>query len=266
MSELDDLRRIAYGRTTSAAEEAAAADARAALARHDAAVSADRAALEADAFARTRAAERAPVSDGEPGADEHATLTIVEVGDEPGLLRRFAASWRVWAVPAFTAFVAGIVLTVTSGVFVLNAAGSAVSTGTRSGHGDGDRDGSEILDEGAVVGQAPDTEPGNLERATALLASPQSGEDVLPAPNDAVDPTTTHRLKSTTDNIAFAAMSDGGDNICFVVVDPAGTTFSTCAPPSSFARSGIWIGTEAAGVKLTFRWNGERVTESRTTS
>jgi hypothetical protein len=130
MSELDDLRRIAYGRTTSAAEEAAAADARAALARHDAAVRAERAALEADAFARTRAAERAPVSDGEPDADEHATLTIVEVGDEPGLLRRFAASWRVWAVPAFTAFVAGIVLTVTSGVFVFTMAGSAGGTST----------------------------------------------------------------------------------------------------------------------------------------
>jgi hypothetical protein len=261
MSELDDLRRIAYGRTTSAAEEAAAADARAALARHDAAVRAERAALEADAFARTRAAERAPVSDGEPDADEHATLTIVEVGDEPGLLRRFAASWRVWAVPAFTAFVAGIVLTVASGVFVFTMAGSA---GVTRATDTGPRyiDDSELLDPGAVVGQAP----GNLERATALLASAQSSEDIPPFPDESVDPTTTHALSTASSSQVFASMSTEG-NICLTVYTGVdASSYGACSAPSTFALRGIWVESQSDGVVTRMSWNGEKVTESRTPS
>jgi hypothetical protein len=266
MSELDDLRRIAYGRTTSAAEEAAAADARAALARHDAAVRAERAALEADAFARARAAERAPTADGARGANEHdaakhATLTIVEVGDEPGLLRRFAASWRVWAVPAFTAFVAGIVLTVASGVFVFTVAGSA---GVTRATDTGPRyiDDSELLDPGAVVGQAP----GNLERATALLASAQSSEDIPPFPDESVDPTTTHALSTASSSQVFASMSTEG-NICLTVYTGVdASSYGACSAPSTFALRGIWVESQSDGVVTRMSWNGEKVTESRTPS
>ena len=80
MTELDDLRRIAYGRTSTPAEETAAAEARAVLAERLTPTIVDIAPAESD-----------------PEPVEPDTLTIVDVRDEAGYVRRLATTWRVWS-------------------------------------------------------------------------------------------------------------------------------------------------------------------------
>ena len=231
MSELDDLRRVAYGRTNTADDEAAAAEARAALARLDEQPQPSRADEEATAPEHTE-------------DDERVTLTIVDTHGEPGYLRRLLTTWRVWAVPAFAAFVVGIVLTVASGLVLLQA--------SRTGP-------AELVKSGEVVqGQ----QPGDLEKASALLASPQSDQDLLAVPMDSLDASTTHALTTPSGYLVYAAMSTDG-NICLIIVtDAAG--YSTCTPPSGFANGGVWAGTTTDGVNLKLWWDGVKVTESRT--
>jgi len=98
MSELDDLRRVAYGRTSTPEEEAAAAAARAEL----------------------EARER-PVAPEPEEPEKPAILQIVDPSDEPGYLHQLATTWRVWAVPAFATFVIGIAITVASGLLILRS-------------------------------------------------------------------------------------------------------------------------------------------------
>jgi hypothetical protein len=244
MTELDDLRRVAYGRTSSPAEETAAAAARAQLATHERRSLQVRAEREAAEFVRACGIDvHAPAESEAPGG---VTVDVVEVYDDPGYLRRLGATWRVWAVPAFAAFVVGVMLTVASALLVLNAE-------TRAGV-DG------VVSEGERLPADP---PGNLELASALLASAQSSEDIPPVVEDSLEARTTHALRSTSDNLVFAAMSTRGD-ICLMMVDATvGATMSTCSPPSSFAKTGIWLGTTGNGVDLKLHWDGVTVTESR---
>jgi hypothetical protein len=82
---LDELRRVAYGRTTSPAEEVAAAKAREELA--------------------AREAREAPVAEDAQPQPEIAG---------PGYFARLGASWRMWVLPASAAFVLGIAVAVAS--------------------------------------------------------------------------------------------------------------------------------------------------------
>ena len=104
----------------------------------------------------------------------------------------------------------------------------------------------------------------NLERARALLGSAQSADDIAPMVNESVDPATTHALVSPSDMRFFGANSLMGHFCLIAVDDAAGSSVSTCAPPERFARDGVWVGTIADGVNLTLRWDGEKVTETRT--
>jgi len=254
MSELDDLRRIAYGRATGAAEETAAAEARAALDRHESRERQERAEHEAADFARSRAVATDSTSPDSTvaGPDAHAdplTLNITEVHDEPGYLHRLATSWRVWAVPAFTAFVVGIVLTVASVIFLLRA---PVGDGTAPDY---------VVTSGETV-DAPI--PGNLEVATAVLNSRQSLEDKS-HPFDSsieIEDETAHALRITADQQVYAAISVDGD-ICMMVVDIASAiSSSTCLAPSQFVTQGIWLGMLASGHELKVHWDGIVVTET----
>jgi len=240
MTEIDELRRVAYGRTSSPAEEAAAAEARSQLA-----------ALEApQPGARQPPAHDGPVESVQPADNDLATAAFethdFDTHDEPGYLRRLASSWRVWAVTAFVTFVIGIAITVASGLFVLQGLRTSAPQPFSVGE------------------HAPESQPGNLDRARALLGSAQSSEDITPMIDESIDPATTHALVSPSDMRFFGANSLTG-HFCLVAVDDAaGSTFSTCAPPERFAREGVWVGTTADGVNLTMRWDGEKVTESRT--
>ena len=250
MSELDDLRRVAYGRTSSAADEAAAEDARARLALHDAAEQRERAAREADALARARAAERtetpAEVTSDEP-------VAIAEPSDEPGYLRRLVGSWRVWVVPALAAFVAGVVLTVASVVFLLGTGGPST---TRQDTNTSQRfiDGSEVLT------------PGDLALATALLARAQTAADLVDNLDPSIEPTSTHLLRSTTNDDEFAAMSTDGD-ICLISVRAAtGDTITGCSTRSVFTHSGVSLDLPSTAGEVTVLWNGIEITETPVTS
>jgi len=234
MTEIDELRRVAYGRTSTPGEEAAAAAARSQLA-----------ALEAP-----RPETRQPSAQDEPAesvqtADDLAAADF-ETYDEPGYLRRLASSWRVWAVPAFVTFVIGIAITVASGLFVLQGLRTSAPQPISVGESE------------------PGSQPGNLERARALLGSAQSADDIAPMVNESVDPATTHAIVSPSDMRFFGANSLTGHFCLIAVDDAAGSSVSTCAPPERFARDGVWVGTIADGVNLTLRWDGEKVTETRT--
>jgi len=265
MSELDDLRRVAYGRTTSAAEEAAAADARAALARHDAAVRAERAALEADEFGRSPAADGQ--HDADTDADEPATLTIVDVGDEPGYLHRLAATWRVWAVPAFAAFITGIVLTVASGLMLVR--GLPVGDGTASDAPESNTsqrylDDSDLPEDTAVASGTLALETGDLEAATAVLARPRGEQDPVADLDASIVPDSTRLLRSLETSMAYAGMSQSGD-ICLILVSTPVDTTIACAPPSSFPTQGLNIGRASGNTAVRVHWDGIDVVETVTT-
>ena len=241
MSEIDELRRVAYGRTAGPADEAAAASARARLAE-----------LETPEPTPTTEVEPSRELEPESGVepDGPITLTLVDPDDDPGYLHRLTASWRVWAVPAFAAFVIGIVLAVASGILLLR--GLPVGDGTRP---------DDVVTSGEAV-EAP--KPGNLEVATAVLNSRQGPDDTA-HPFDSsieIEPATAHALRITADQLVYAAMSVDGE-ICMLVAETAsGISTSTCLSPSQFVTQGIWLGMLASGHNLTVHWDGIVVTET----
>jgi len=235
MTELDELRRVAYGRTSTPAEEAAAAEARAVL---------------AERLDPTNVAVAPAESEADPSAPD--TLTIVDVHDEPGYARRLAATWRVWAGPAFVAFVLGVVLAVASGVLVLNS--------MRFGDG-------SISDTETTIGEPVELSgPGDLEAATALLRTPQGPEDVVAQLDPEIDTTTTRIIHATLTETAYAAMAVDGKICLVVVMVDTGAMPWTCVIPSVFVTSGLSIGSEGDGESMQLHWDGLEVSQTVTVS
>jgi hypothetical protein len=156
----------------------------------------------------------------------------------------------VWAVPAFAAFVIGIVLAVASGVLLLR--GLPVGDGTSA---------DTVVTSGEAA-RAPI--PGNLEVATAVLNSRQSPEDTANAFDSSIEieAATVHALRVTSEQQVYAAESVDGE-ICMMVVEIAsGISSSTCLAPSQFVTQGIWLGMLTSGHDLTVHWDGIVVTET----
>ncbi|WP_411699772.1 hypothetical protein [Conyzicola sp.] len=241
MTELDDLRRVAYGRTSNAAEEAAAVEARAALA-------------EREAHAREIVDDGASASAVSGGV----TLDVVEVYDEPGYLHRLVATWRVWAVPAFAAFVVGIALAVASGLLVLNAA-------TREDGDESPADRSETAEPAVPhTGTLALGPGGDLEAATAQLAMPQSPDDAVANLDAEINPSTTQLLRATPTDTAYAAMSHDG-KICLLVLwigDSSPTWI--CVVPSEFLGVGLTIMRVDDKEAVMLHWDGVTVVETIT--
>ena len=254
MSELDDLRRIAYGRTGSIAEEVAAADARAALARHEAA---GRAAHEADEFARARASDPA----AEPEPEQQPAPAEAEAPDEPGYLRRLSATWRLWALPALVAFVVGVAVTVASGMVILQA--SRTSPAPETNTSQRFLDDSQLITPGMAEEGTLAIESGDLEAATAVLNRPREASDFILELDDSIVPDSTRLLEALDASAAYAAMSKDGE-ICLIVISGPINTDTACAPPSGFAGQGLSIarGTSAQSVRV--HWDGVDVVETVT--
>ncbi|GAB3607363.1 hypothetical protein GCM10027413_27720 [Conyzicola nivalis] len=252
MTELDDLRRVAFGRTSTAAEEAAAVEARAALANHEAHSLQVRAEREAADFTRARTNEHevhgGATADGAPESDPpgRVTVDVVEVYDEPGYLQRLGATWRVWAVPAFAAFVVGIALTVASGLLVLNAA-----TG----------DETSPPEPGVVTSFAIGS--GDLEAAETLLRSPQKPEDVVAQLDSSMDTGSMHLVGKTDDQLVYAGRSVS-DDICLMAVETNGDGATVCLPPGAFATQGLVIRSVGVGETVSLSWDGVDFAELRT--
>ena len=256
MSELDDLRRVAYGRTGSVAEEAAAADARAALARHEAA---SRAAREADEFVRARASDPATA---EPEPEQLPAPAEAVAPDEPGYLRRLSATWRLWALPVVAAFVVGVAVTVASGMVILQASrtGPAPETNTSQRF----LDDSQLITPGVAEEGTLAVETGDLEAASLVLNRPRESSDVILELDELIVPESTRLLDAMPMRSAYAGMSTGGE-ICLIVVSGPGNTDISCAPPSGFAIQGVAMARVFNGEDVRLHWDGSDVLTTMTT-
>ena len=254
MSELDDLRRVAYGRTGSVAEEAAAADARAALARHEAA---SRAAREADDFLRARASDAA----AGPEPEQQPAPAETEAPDEPGYLRRLSATWRLWALPVVVAFVVGVAVTVASGVVILQASrtGPAPETNTSQRF----LDDSQLITPGVAEEGTLGVETGDLEAASLVLNRPRESSDFILELDDSIVPDSTRLLKALDASAAYAAMSQDGE-ICLIVISGPINTDMACALPSGFAGQGLSIAWGKSAQSVRVHWDGVDVVETVT--
>jgi hypothetical protein len=253
MTEFDDLRRVAYGRTSSPAEESAAAAARAQLATHERRSLQVRAEREAAEFARARGLGTGPGVDAtaESEAPGGVIVDVVEVYDDPGYLRRLGATGRVWAVPAFAAFVVGVMLTVASVLLVLNS--HRLDDGSSPGT-------VNIVGEPTLV-----TGPGDLEAATAVLARPRESSDVIVEPPDFVEAESTRLLRSMSERSAYAATSTTGE-LCLIAISGPVAVDATCAPPSAFPAQGLTIARTNGSQTVTVHWDGVEVTETQQVS
>jgi len=282
MNEIDDLRRIAYGRPTSPVEEAAASEARVRLARLEQPRPAE--SDEPAALAHRDAPVAGPAvgsvdgiatveADGEIDGDPDADA------DEPGYLRRLAASWRVWAAPAAVAFVVGVALAAASIPFVLDATSpptagpggttSPPETGTAPPSADASLRSTPVPVESASPPDAGVPGGGTLAiesagdpaAASAVLGRAQQPGEVVPGLDNAIDSRSTRSLGSISDGEAFAATSERGE-ICLVAVT-AGVDIS-CVPPNAFAAGGVVVGRLDDGVSVRLRWDGVTVAEIST--
>jgi len=256
MSELDDLRRVAYGRTGSVAEEAAAAAARAALARHEAA---SRAAREADEFVRARASDAAAAAEPEPEQPPAPAEAVAP--DEPGYLRRLSATWRLWALPVVVAFVVGVAVTVASGMVILQASrtGPAPETNTSQRF----LDDSQLITPGVAEEGTLAVETGDLEAASLVLNRPRESSDFILELDHSIVPDSTRLLKALDASAAYAAMSQDGE-ICLIVISGPINTDMACALPSGFAGQGLSIAWGKSAQSVRVHWDGVDVVETVT--
>jgi len=233
MSELDDLRRVAYGRTSTPEEEAAAAVARAEL------------------EARERPVEAPAVDEPEVAEPETAEM-IDESNDEPGQLRRLATTWRAWAAPALAGFVVGIVLTAACGAALFSERQAAAPENTTA--------------PSPGIEEAQGTlaiESGNLAAATAVLARPQEAKDTLAALDGSIDPASTRMLRAFSAYTVYAATSIH-DEICLLMIDESPNTVVTCAPASRFSIGGLALGRMEGDENVRVHWDGTVPVETRT--
>ena len=234
MSELDDLRRVAYGRTSTPEEEAAAAAARAEL------------------EAREERPVEVPAADEPEFAEPDTAEVIDEPSDEPGQLRRLATTWRAWAAPALAGFVVGIVLTAACGAALFSERQAAAPENTTAPT--------------PRIEEAQGTlaiESGNLAAATAVLARPQEAKDTLAALDGSIDPASTRMLRTFSAYTVYAATSIH-DEICFLLIDESPNTVVTCAPASGFSIGGLALGRMEGDENVRVHWDGTVPVETRT--
>ena len=265
MTDLDELRRIAYGRTTGPADEEAAATARVALADHAAEqlrAAAELRASELREAEQQEAEQRAHTEQPHPEQPDHEQPVPA---DEPGRLRRLVASWRVWAVPACAAFLVGIALTAASAH--LYSATTADDTTARTAPDyplvDPTAEGTLAIPSGPVVA-------GDLAAAEQTLARPQSQGDALESVDSMIDAGSVRLITSSGFVSVYAARSFDA-RLCLVAIDTtkrmfdetssAATTIQTCVAPDVFAAQGIEIdASDPADRRMTLHWDGSEVT------
>jgi hypothetical protein len=259
VTDLDELRRIAYGRTTSPADEAAAADARIALAAHE-----NEQQRAADLHAGDlRAAEVRDHPEHEPSdAARHDDPAAPE--DGPGRLRRLVSSWRVWAVPACAAFVVGIALAGASVYLFSTTPPDDTNPGTVPDYAlvDPYAEGTLAIPSGPAI-------TGNLDAAEIALARPQSQGDALEVVDTLIDAGSVRLITSSGFVSVYAARSVDAQ-LCLVAIDTsqqmfdetstAQTMVRNCAAPDVFAAQGVEVEvSDLAGRRARMHWDGSEV-------
>jgi len=263
VTDLDELRRIAYGRTTSPADEEAAATARVALADHAAEKlrAAERRAAEQRAEEQRAEVQRA----AELGGEQLQYETHQQgAADEPGRLRRLVTSWRVWAVPACAAFVVGSVLAGASVYLFVSTTPDDTIPRTAPDYAlvDPYAEGTLAIPSGPVI-------PGDLAAAELAFARPQSQGDALEVADSSIDASSVRLFTSLGTAIIYAARTVDAQ-LCLVVLDrsqqffdataTSETTIRTCATPEVFATQGLSFEiSDAVGGRERMHWNGGEV-------
>ena len=261
MTDLDELRRIAYGRTTSPADEEAAATARVALADHAAEQlrAAERRAAEQEAAERSAAEQNAAEL-----PDDAGQVPNESPEEAPGRLRRLVTSWRVWAVPAAAAFVVGSVLAGASVYLFVSTTPDDTIPRTAPDYAlvDPYAEGTLAIPSGPVI-------PGDLGAAELAFARPQSQGDALEVADSSIDASSVRLITSLGTAIIYAARTVDAQ-LCLVVLDrsqqfidetaTSETTIRTCATPEVFATQGLSFEiSDAVGGRQRMHWNGGEV-------
>jgi hypothetical protein len=241
--ELDDLRRVAFDRTSSAEDEARAAEAHASLIALERAHHARKAALStavAAVLAAPTVAAPVQVSDGEPGVE-------VAVGNirPPSLWRRLALPVGAFALGIAVAAVAVPML------FTADAADPVTDFGTGEG----------LLPPEPV--EAGALRPGDLEAAERWLAQPQTQTDLVELQFEDIDPSTTRLAAggAGTGTTWVARDDDGG--LCVVVtIGDASSFAASCSPPDMFVLHGAMVSLNqgvAGTPSIEAAWDGAHV-------
>jgi len=238
--EIDRLRRVAFGRTSTADDERAAGAALIELARIDAEVDAER---EAARIAALPPAEPAAASVAEP----------VEAPHEPQLPR-----WRSWLAPAAVGLVAGAL--VASGVILAfppapDAPVAADSTPAPDGidYFLGDAPEAESTD-GTLAGMT--SAGGDPQAAERWFADAQTDEDLegvgslLPE----FDRESVRLVHASGIARVWVAKRVDGQLCLEVTVSETDYTSGSCAPPPDFADRGLTVSSDT----ITVRWNGSQ--------
>jgi hypothetical protein len=241
--ELDDLRRVAFGRTSSPEEEARAAEAHTALIALERAHHVRKAALTAAVAAVLAAptvAAPVAVSDAEPGAEVAA-----------GSIRP-PSLWRRLALPV-GAFALGIAVAAVALPLLFTA--DAPDPVADFGSGEG------LLPPEPV--EAGALRPGDLDAAERWLAQPQTETDIVALQFENIDPSTTRLAAggAGTGTTWVARDDDGG--LCVVVtIGAAGTFAASCSPPDMFVLHGAMVSLNqgvAGAPSIEAAWDGAHV-------
>jgi len=258
--EVDRLRRVAFGRTSTAAEESAAGEALTELARVEAQLEAERAAERAAEREAERESERMSAAAAAVPLDDEPPVDAPD--DEPVA----PARWRRWAAPALVGAVVGALtagglvfafpptpevpaaLTTTSDAVTDNGASTNVNyfLGDLSETG---QDGSTRTD--------PVSSSGDLEAAARWFAREQTDEDLdgvgslLPE----FDRGSVRLVHASPLARAWVAKRVDGQLCLEVTVSETDYTSGSCALPPEFTETGLTVSTDT----VTVRWNGGQV-------
>jgi hypothetical protein len=248
-AEFERLRRLAFGRTTTNAEEAAAADARLRLAELEAREAERVAAQEArtaEAAARAQREERVRVE----AEEELAHPLANEPADEPGDDDR-PPRWRAWLLPAAVGLVVGALIA--GGVAWAvrpGPAAPAAESPTPSSSG-----GVEYF-----LGDPPTSEelpPGNTEAAQGWFEPVQTEDDLVGVPElrPEFDRGTVRLVHSSpTARVWVAKQTDG--SLCLETTETASQiTSGSCVASDQFSERALLVSSNV----LTAVWTGEQL-------
>jgi len=248
--EIDRLRRVAFGRTTTDAEELAAGEALAELARIDAEIDAER-----------EAERRAALAAAEPPVAEPVEAPPVE----PPLLEE-PPRWRRWAAPAAVGLVVGAVIAAGVGFAVKPAAVDDHALTTTS---------DSVTDNGAstsvnyFLGDAPGASStdgtmagltatgGDVQAAERWFADAQTDEDLVGVGSllPEFDRSSVRLVHASSIARAWVAKRVDGQLCLEVTVSETDYTSGSCALPADFSDRGLTVSSDT----ITVRWNGGQV-------
>jgi len=247
--EVDRLRRLAFGRTSTEAEERAAEAALVELARIDAEIDAER-----------ELARQAALPVAEPVEEPVAELVEAPIEPEP---RR----WRRWIAPAAVGLVVGALIAtgiafahppaVVSNPSALPSSTSVTDNGasTNVNYFLGDAPDQTGSSDGTLAGMT--STGGDLQAAAVWFEKPQTDEDLVDVGTllPEFDRGSVRLVHASSIARAWVAKRVDGQLCLEVTVSETDYTSGSCALPQDFSDRGLTVSSDT----ITVRWNGGQV-------